>query len=94
MGKRHAKPIDDDDDDDLPPRVGRPRAPEVFGPPKPMPHQRKEYWNRLQAILDALEVGEVDRDVRMYLQRIIQRCDLLRRLDARRFTTEGTPRIK
>ena len=47
---------DDDDDDDIPARVGRPRTPEQFGPPKPEPHQREEYVARLQSILDALEI--------------------------------------
>ncbi len=48
---------DDDDEvnDDIPARVGRPRSPEEFGPPKPELHQREEYVARLQAILDALE---------------------------------------
>jgi hypothetical protein len=88
-----AKPVDDDaDDDDLadaPRRVGRPPKPEQFGPRTPEPHERPEYARRLQVILDAVEVPELDRDVRLFLQRIIRRCDVLRNLDAKRFTAKG-----
>jgi hypothetical protein len=41
------KKIVDDDDDEVPVALGRPRAPEQFGPPKPEPHQRKEFVTRL-----------------------------------------------
>jgi hypothetical protein len=45
------------DDDDIPPRVGRPRDHEEFGPLKPHPHEREEYFGRLQAILYHLHNG-------------------------------------
>jgi hypothetical protein len=41
--RKRARHIDDDEDDDVPARVGRPRAPEEFGPPRPEPHEREEF---------------------------------------------------
>jgi hypothetical protein len=85
MGR--ARKIDDDveeDDDRLPPRRGRP-APEVFGPPKPEAHQREAYARRLQSILDTLEISDLGRDERMYLQRTLWRPDRLRQFDPKRF---------
>lgn len=93
MGKSRRVAVDDDDDD-VPARVGRSRAPEVFGPPKPERHQREDYVKRLQAILDTLEIGDVCRDGRMHLQRILWRGDLLHSFDPRRFTaTRGDDRV-
>lgn len=90
MGKR--KIVDDDDDDRAVPR-GRPRAPEEFGPPKPEPHQRKEFVTRLQSILDALEIPDLGRDERIYLQRILWRADLLCSFDPGRFSIRGVDRV-
>jgi hypothetical protein len=89
--KRSGRPPrdEDDEDDDIPPRVGRPRSPEQYGPPKPEPHEREEYFDRLQRILDALEIGELGRDVRLYLQKVLRRRDLLRAVDAKGFPEEG-----
>jgi hypothetical protein len=84
---------DDDDDDDFVPSVGRPRNPEEFGPPSPEPHQREEFVRRLQAILDALEIPDMDRDARMYLQNVLRRCDLLRSIDAKRFPAKGDEQV-
>jgi hypothetical protein len=70
-------------------RAGRPRTPEAFGPPKPEPHHRQEYWKRLDAILDAMEIVELDRDARLFLQRIIRTHDALRAFDPNRFTSRG-----
>jgi hypothetical protein len=87
------KKIVDDDDDEVPVALGRPRAPEQFGPPKPEPHQRKEFVTRLQSILNALELPDLGRDERMYLQRILWRTDLLCSLDPKRFTLRGADRV-
>ncbi|WP_027554541.1 hypothetical protein [Bradyrhizobium sp. Cp5.3] len=76
---------DDDDCDDIPSSRGRPRAPEEFGPRKPWPHERTEYFRRLQAILDSLEIPDLGRDERLYLQLIMCRSDMLRRADPKRF---------
>jgi hypothetical protein len=84
---------DDDDDDDMPRPRGRPRAPEEFGPPKPQPHQRKEFVTRLQAILNALELPDLGRDERMYLQRTLWRADSLCNFDPKRFTVRGEDRV-
>jgi hypothetical protein len=67
--------------------VGRPRAPEQLGPPRREPHQRPKYFQRLDAILGALEIPNIGRDERLFLQRIIHRSDMLRRVDPKRFGT-------
>jgi hypothetical protein len=72
---------------------GRPRSPEEFGPPKPQPHQRKEFVTRLQAILNALELPDLGRDERMYLQRTLWRADSLCNFDPKRFTIRGEDRV-
>ena len=84
---------DDDDDDDMPSPVGRPRSPEVFGPPRPQPHEREEYFKRLASILDAVEIHDLPRDVRLYLQFLLCRCDRLRSIDAKRFPAKGEEQI-
>jgi hypothetical protein len=87
MGRRRS---DDDDDDGYAPRsAGRPRAPEAFGPPRPEPYDRREYRARLQAILDAIEIPDLDIEVRRYLQRTLRMYDVLRTHDPRRFTIPG-----
>lgn len=91
MGRK--KIVDDDDDDDMPLPRGRPRAPEEFGPPKPEPHQRKEFVARLQSILSALELPDLGRDERLYLQRILWRADWLSTFDPKRFTIRGEDRV-
>lgn len=91
--RKRARLIVDDDDDDIPARVGRPRSPEEFGPPKPDPRQRKEYVARLQAILDAVEIDHLGQAERMYLQRILWRTDRLRDIDPRRFRARGEDQI-
>jgi hypothetical protein len=88
MGKR--KIVVDEDET---PGVGRPRAPEAFGPPKPTPHQREPYARRLQSILDALEIIELGRDERQYLQRTLWRADFLRSFDSARFTARGEEQV-
>jgi hypothetical protein len=89
MGRQKTKPLDDDDYDDAPRRVGRPRTPEPHGPPKPEAHDRREYRDRLQAILDAVEVADLDTDARRYLQRQLRIHDMLQSQDPRRFSTRG-----
>ena len=91
---RKRKTVDDEkDDDDMPVARGRPRTPEELGPPKPEPHQRKEFVTRLQSILDALEIPDLGRDERMYLQRVLWRADRLCSLDPKRFTVRGEDRV-
>jgi hypothetical protein len=91
MGKRRT--VDDDEDgDDYVPRVGRPRS-EEFGPPKPDPHDRKEYAARLQGLLDAIEIPELGRDERRYLQRVLWRSDRLESIDKKRFPNEGAEQV-
>ena len=86
---------DDDDEvnDDIPARVGRPRSPEEFGPPKPEPHQREEYVARLQSILDALEIPDLGREELAYLQRLLCRTDRLRKFDPKRFPRRGEDQV-
>jgi hypothetical protein len=57
------------DEDDLPP---------LPGPKTPDPWERDEFAVRIQEILDALEISEIDRDVRLKLQRRLRRSDILR----------------
>ena len=85
--------IADDDDDDVPARVGRPRAKEEFGPPRPEQHERQEYAARLQLVLKALEIPDLGRDERMYLQRILWRRDQLRKYDRKRFAARGEDQV-
>jgi hypothetical protein len=85
---------DEDEDDDLDiPRVGRPRNPETFGPAKPRKHESEEYWRRMQGILHAVEVDDIARDVRIYMQGVLRRCDILRKADAKRFRVKGEERV-
>jgi len=84
---------DDDDDDDFVPRVGRPRTPEQFGPPRPEPYQREPYARHLKVVLDALEIGYLGPDERMYLQRIMWRTDRLRDCYPDRFPARGEDSI-
>ena len=67
--------------------IGRPPKPEE--PKGPELYERREYRDRLQVIVDALEIGDLAKDVRLYLQKILRRCDLLRSTDAKRFPTTG-----
>jgi hypothetical protein len=81
---------DDDDDEDAPSRgVGRPRAPEVYGPPRPEPHEHNQCFERLDALLHSLEISELGRDERLHLQFVMCRADRLRQLDSQRFPTKG-----
>jgi len=80
-----ARRRDDDEDDDFVPTVGRPRSPEQFGPPRPQAHEREEYFKRLASILEALEIPDLGRSERLYLQRVMYRADFLRRFDPKRF---------
>ncbi|WP_024519392.1 hypothetical protein [Bradyrhizobium sp. Tv2a-2] len=82
---------DDDDDDDIPPRVGRPRSPREPSPPEP--HDRPEFASRLQVILDAIEIGDLPKDVRLHLQMVLRRCDLFRTIDAKRFPEKGEEKV-
>jgi hypothetical protein len=90
MGRKQAV---DDDDDDLPPRLGRPPAPERYGPPRLDAHERPEYVRRLQAILDAVEITDLGRDERLYLQKIIRRYDMLHCFDKSRFPNQGSEQV-
>jgi hypothetical protein len=78
-----------DDDDEVPARIGRPRAPEEFGPRKPWAHESEKYWRKMQVIIEALEIGDISRDARLYLQGMLRRHDLLRDLDPKRISTKG-----
>jgi hypothetical protein len=68
-----------------PPRPPEPRTPE--------PHERQEFADRLQAILGALEIGDLAKEVRLYLQKMLRRLDLLRAVDAKRFPTKGDEEV-
>ena len=93
MGSKKKIVDDDDDDDDVPVRLGRPRAPEEFGPPKPEPHERKEYAARLQVLLDAVEIAALGWDERAYLQRMLWRHDRLENCDRKRFPNQGAEQV-
>lgn len=72
-------------------KVGRPPK-----PPEPRtaePHERREYVERLDAIVDALEIGDLPQDVRLFLQKMLRRCDLLRSVDAKRFPAKGDEQV-
>ena len=60
-------------------KVGRPRNPPA--PSKTEPYERPEYAARLQAILDALEIHDLPKEARAYLQKTIRRCDLVRSIN-------------
>lgn len=57
------------------------------------PRQRQEHAGRLDAILAAIEIGDVTKDVRGYLQKILQRADVLRSFDPKRFPDNGEGRV-
>jgi hypothetical protein len=67
--------------------IGRPPKPEE--PKGPEPYERREYRDRLQVIVDALEIGALNKDVALYLQMLLRRHDLLRASNAKRFPTTG-----
>jgi hypothetical protein len=72
-------------------RIGRPRkSPE---PKKPLDYERQELADRLQVILDAVEIDDIPKDVRLYLQKMLQRCDRLRSFDPQRFTARGEEEV-
>lgn len=71
--------------------VGRPRNPPA--PKQPEAYDRPEYVDRLRAIVDAIEIGDLAKDVRLYLQKILQRCDRLRLFDPKRFTAIGDEQV-
>jgi len=72
-------------------RVGRPPNPPA--PTVPEPYDRPEYAERLQAIVDALEIGDLAKDVKLYCQKILRRCDLLRATDVKRFPAKGEEQV-
>ena len=67
--------------------IGRPPKPEE--PKGPELYERREYRDRLQVIVDALEIGALNKDVALYLQMLLRRHDLLRAANAKRFPTTG-----
>jgi hypothetical protein len=73
-------------------RVGRPPKPPELTIAE-APYERQHFADRLQAIIDALEIGDLSKDVRLFLQKMIRRCDLLRSVDAKRFTAKGDERV-
>jgi hypothetical protein len=85
--------VRDDDDDEPAPSRGRPRSPEQYGPRKPEPHERNECFERLDALLHSLEIGDIGRNERLYLQHVMCRAERLRRLDAKRFANDGDARV-
>jgi hypothetical protein len=72
-------------------RVGRPPKPPE--PAEPPPYDRQEFADRLQAIIDALEIGDLSKGVRLFLQKMLRRCDLLRSVDAKRFPAKGAEQV-
>jgi hypothetical protein len=72
-------------------RLGRPPKPEE--PKGPEPYERREYRDRLQVIVDALEIDKLSKDVRLYLQMLLRRYDLLRATDAKRFPAKGEEQV-
>jgi hypothetical protein len=86
--KLKRKAVDDDDGDDL---DDAPAPPGCAAPQEP--HEHGEYVRRLQKILDAIEIQEIDRDARLYLQRILRRYDFLRKIDEKRFPTKGEEEV-
>jgi hypothetical protein len=65
------------------------RPPKPWEPASPDPWTRQEYVDRLRTILDALEIGDLAQDSRLYLQRMLRRYDVLRAFDGQRFTAAG-----
>lgn len=68
-------------------RVGRPR-----NLPRPHVHasyEAKEFVDRLDFILRALEIDDIDDDARLYLQRQLHRHDLLRSWGVKLATGDG-----
>jgi hypothetical protein len=73
-------------------RVGRPKLPELTIT-EPLQHERQEFVDRLQAIIDALEIGDLPKDVRLFLQKKLRRHDFLRSVDAKRFHAKGEEEV-
>jgi hypothetical protein len=71
--------------------IGRPPKPEE--PKGPELYERREYSDRLQVIVDALEIDKLAKDVRLYLQMLLRRYDLLRATDAKRFPAKGEEQV-
>ena len=71
--------------------IGRPPKPEE--PKGPELYERREYRDRLQVIVDALEIDKLSKDVRLYLQMLLRRYDLLRSTDAKRFSAKGEEEV-
>src|ERR1700686_4807523 len=72
-------------------RIGRPPKPPELTIAEP--YERQEFADRLQAIVDALEIGDLPKDVRLFLQKKLRRCDILRSVDARRFPAKGEEQV-
>jgi hypothetical protein len=72
-------------------RIGRPPLPPA--PRRPEPHEREEFADRLDAILNAMEIGDLPQDVRLFLQKRLRRYDLLRAIDQKRFPVTGEEHI-
>ena len=68
-----------------PPKTEEPKGPELY--------ERREYRDRLQIIVDALEIDKLSKDVRLYLQMLLRRYDLLRATDAKRFPAKGEEQV-
>jgi hypothetical protein len=73
-------------------RIGRPPKPPELTIAEPH-HERQEFADRLQAIIDAVEIGDLPKDVRLFLQKKLRRHDLLRSVDAKRFPAKGDERV-
>jgi hypothetical protein len=73
-------------------RIGRPPKPPELTIGEPH-HERREFADRLQAIIDAVEIGDLSKDVRLFLQKKLRRHDLLRSVDAKRFPAKGDERV-
>ena len=71
----------------------RGRPPNPAEPRGPEPHERREYADRLQSLIDAIEIKGLNEEVRIYLQRMLRRHDLLRATDAKRFPTKGEEQV-
>jgi hypothetical protein len=74
-------------------RVGRPPKLPELTISAPLPHERQEFVDRLQAIIDALEIGDLPKDVRLFLQKKLRRHDFLRSVDAKRFHAKGEEEV-
>jgi hypothetical protein len=73
-------------------RIGRPPKPPELTIGEPH-HERQKFADRLQAIIDAIEIGVLSKDERLFLQKILRRCDLLRSIDAKRFPAKGEEQV-